>query len=66
MTRNIGNMDRIARAVIGAAFIGAALSGVIGNWGWLGVVLLATAAFSFCPAYELLGMSSCQVQPKKA
>lgn len=64
MTTNVGNMDRIARAVIGAVLVAAALSGAIGVWGWLGVVLLATALFSFCPVYAILGMSSCQVSPK--
>lgn len=64
MTTNVGNMDRIARAVIGAALVIAALSGLIGAWGWLGFVLLATAVFSFCPVYAVLGMNSCDAAPK--
>jgi hypothetical protein len=29
------------------------------NWGgWIGVVLLLTATFAFCPAYALFGMST--------
>jgi hypothetical protein len=58
MNKNIGNTDRIIRIVVGLALIIATLSGWIGVWGWLGIVPLATAIFSFCPLYALLGMSS--------
>lgn len=58
MKANVGNMDRIVRAALGAALIVASLSGAIGMWGWLGVVLVATAAFSFCPLYAALGITS--------
>lgn len=58
MKTNIGKMDRIARIVLGIALVAATLSGAIGIWGWLGVVLLGTAAVSFCPLYAALGISS--------
>lgn len=63
MKMNVGNADRIARAIIGIALIGATLYGWIGAWGWVGVVPLATAAFSFCPLYAMLGMSSRHTTP---
>lgn len=63
MKANIGNMDRIARAVVGIALIAAAISGAIGIWGWVGVVLLGTAAVSFCPLYAALGISSSRGSP---
>jgi hypothetical protein len=59
MNTNVGTIDRVARFVIGAGLIAATLAGVIGPWGWIGVVPLATAAFRFCPAYRLLGMNTC-------
>ena len=59
MKTNMCNTDRIIRAVIGIVLIGATLSGLIGMWGWLGIVLLVTAAFSFCPLYALCGCNSC-------
>ncbi|MFZ2268027.1 MAG: DUF2892 domain-containing protein [Azonexus sp.] len=58
MKANIGNLDRIARAVIGILLIGASLSGMIGLWGLLGFIPLATAALSFCPLYAVLGIRS--------
>ena len=58
MTTNIGNVDRLARAIVGIALIGATLSGLVGVWGWLGAVLLGTSVVSFCPLYAILGMTS--------
>ncbi|MDY7116773.1 DUF2892 domain-containing protein [Halomonas sp. SSL-5] len=62
MTRNVGGIDRIARIVIGALLIGLALTGVIGAWGWIGVLPLATGLFNFCPAYKLLGVNTCKLK----
>ena len=56
---NVGSTDRLARIVIGAALVLLAVTGVIGAWGWIGVVPLATGFIRFCPAYTLLGMNTC-------
>lgn len=58
MKLNVGTIDRIARALIGIVLIGLTLAGVIGWWGWIGVVPLATAAISFCPLYTMLGINT--------
>ncbi len=58
MTKNIGMIDRALRALIGIGLIAwALLGGPV--WAWIGVVPLATAAISFCPAYTLLGIRTC-------
>ena len=62
MTTNMGGTDRILRIVLGLALIIMTLSGVIGAWGWLGLVPLATAAFGFCPLYKMLGMNTCPMK----
>jgi hypothetical protein len=59
MNPNIGTIDRALRAIVGLALIAASLAGVIGLWGWIGIIPLLTAAFRFCPAYRLFGMSTC-------
>jgi len=59
MMCNVGTVDRVIRILLGLALIGATLMGVIGPWGWLGVVPLATGIFRFCPAYRLFGVSTC-------
>ncbi len=65
MKSNVGGIDRILRVVLGVALIALTLTGTIGLWGWIGVVPLLTAAVGFCPAYTLLGFSSCRVSPGK-
>lgn len=55
---NIGSADRALRIGAGAALIGLALAGLIGPWGYVGVVVLATGLFRFCPAYRLFGLST--------
>lgn len=62
MKSNVGGIDRILRIVLGLALIGATLAGVIGPWGWLGVVPLGTALLGFCPLYPLLGINTCPVK----
>jgi len=59
MKLNVGTTDRIIRAVLGIALIAATLAGWSVFWGLVGVVLLATAAVSFCPLYAVLGKSTC-------
>jgi uncharacterized membrane protein YfcA len=59
MTANVGNLDRMARIIAGLGLIAASLGGVIGLWGLIGLVPLATGVFRFCPAYRLVGLSTC-------
>ncbi len=56
ITPNVGSADKIARLVVGALLIVLALTNVIGVWGWIGVVPIATALMNWCPAYTLLGI----------
>jgi hypothetical protein len=59
MKTNVGGIDRILRIVLGLALIGLTLTGVIGAWGWLGLVPLGTALIGFCPLYPVLGINTC-------
>lgn len=57
MKANVGSADRIIRFVLGAVII------VLGFyfkslWGLVGLVPVATAALNFCPAYNLIGVST--------
>ena len=45
---NVGAIDRAVRIVVGIALIVMTLMGVIGVWGWIGVVPLLTAALGSC------------------
>jgi uncharacterized membrane protein len=63
MKSNTGNIDRAIRAILGLVLIALAATGTIGVWGWIGIVigivLLLTAVFGFCPAYAIFGMNTC-------
>jgi hypothetical protein len=65
MDKNVGNIDKVLRIVAGAVLIGLTLSGIIGVWGWIGVVPLATGLLGWCPAYTLLGIKTCPMTSKK-
>jgi hypothetical protein len=62
MKANVGSIDRVLRLVLGLALIALAATGIVGAWGWLGVVPVATALFRFCPAYTLLGVNTCGIK----
>jgi len=59
MTRNIGNIERIVRAVVGLGLISLAFWGPHTAWGWVGLVPLLTAALGWCPPYAMLGINTC-------
>jgi len=60
MKANVGTPDQIARIAVGAGLIALAATGIFSPWGWIGVVPVLTGAFRFCPAYTLLGISTCK------
>lgn len=62
MKVNVGTIDRTLRIGGGLILIALAATGQVGWWGYLGVIPLATGAFRFCPAYTLLGISSCSAK----
>jgi Protein of unknown function (DUF2892) len=62
MKTNVGTIDRVLRAALGIVLLAMTFTGAIGAWGWIGIVPLATAAFSFCPLYTVLGFSTCPMK----
>lgn len=64
MKCNVGNADRIVRALVGIALVASWLlgwteGGVAIALGFVGIVLLATSVVRFCPPYRLFGASTC-------
>ncbi len=55
---NVGNFDRAVRVLAGGGLLAMAAFGVIGAWGYLGVVPLVTGVTAFCPLYRVLGIAS--------
>ena len=58
MPVNIGSIDRTLRFVAGGVLVALAVTGTIGLWGYLGAILLGTAAVSRCPLYLPFGIST--------
>jgi hypothetical protein len=52
--------DRVLRVLIGVGLLALAFVGPKTPWGYLGIIPILTAVFSFCPAYALLGLSTCR------
>jgi hypothetical protein len=61
MKKNVGTVDKIVRFIIGSLIIAAGY--YYGSWwGLIGLLVLATATFSFCLAYVPFGISTCKVK----
>jgi hypothetical protein len=59
---NISDIDRILRVIVGLVLIGLAMAGMIGIWGYIGILPLVTALLGFCPTYSLLGINTCNTK----
>lgn len=64
MSKNVGKIDRAARAIIGLVIIALGV-GFQSWWGALGLIPIATAAIGWCPPYALLGISTCKIEDQK-
>ncbi|MFY8055054.1 MAG: YgaP family membrane protein [Limnohabitans sp.] len=65
MKANVGGIDRVLRIVAGVILVALAVTGTIGAWGYLGLIVLATGVFSFCGAYTLLGINTCPMKAQE-
>lgn len=70
-TANVGNIDRAIRLIVGVVLIvvpfvlnDSILSSSVFQWllPLVGLVLVATALFRFCPLYRLIGTSTCKAE----
>ena len=58
MKKNVGSLDSVMRVATGLVLIVATMFGLIGLWGWLGLIPLVTGLFRVCPSYMLSGFST--------
>jgi hypothetical protein len=61
MNKNMGNVDRVLRGVLGLGLLAWAVLGSQDlHWiGWLGIIPLGTALVGFCPLYRIFGFNTC-------
>jgi hypothetical protein len=58
MRHNMGSFDRWVRFIVGAIVVALVFVGPQTQWGWLGIILMASAVVDFCPLYSLFGWST--------
>jgi hypothetical protein len=66
MTINERSIDRTIRVVMGVVLLSLVFVGPQSLWGLAGIVPLLTGLVGYCPAYGLLGLSTCPVEEKPA
>ena len=66
LPRNEHSIERVIRVVLGLALLLLVVVGPKTPWGLLGLVPLLTGLIGSCPAYTLLGISTCPTKPTTA
>ncbi|GAA3871951.1 DUF2892 domain-containing protein [Celeribacter arenosi] len=65
--KNVGNLDRILRIVLGLALLAGFFLNPDAQYRWLyliGVVPLVTGLLSTCPLYKIFGFSTCPLDKR--
>ncbi len=58
MQRNIGNIERAVRIVVGIGLTSLAFVGPANPWFLLGLVVLVSGAVGWCPPYAVFGINT--------
>lgn len=53
---NIGPVDQWLRLSVGFVLLVLAGTGIVGPWGYLGVLAMLTAMVRYCPLYHVFGV----------
>ena len=64
MAANVGGIDRVIRIVVAIAPLSLffVLEANARYLGLIGLVMLATGVFCFCPAYTIFGINTCPMK----
>jgi len=64
MAANVGGIDRVIRIVVAIALLSLVfvLEANVRYLGLIGLVMLATGVFRFCPAYTIFGINTCPMK----
>jgi len=58
--KNEHTVERVLRVLIGVGLLSLVFVGPQTAWGWIGILPLVTGLVGTCPAYTLLGISTCR------
>ena len=59
MKKNIHQIERVVRVIVGAGLASLAFLGPSNYWFLLGMIPVVTGIVGWCPPYALLGISTC-------
>lgn len=62
LKRNEGTIDRVLRVILGLVLLSLVFVGPQTNWGWVGIIPLATGLIGSCPLYSILGLNTCPLK----
>lgn len=62
--QNVGSIDRVLRIVVGLFLVSLVFWGPQTLWGLVGLVPIVTALAGTCPAYTILGLSTCPAKSR--
>jgi hypothetical protein len=65
MKKNIHNVERILRIIVGLVLLLLILWGPESSWFLLGLIPLLTGLLGWCPPYAMLGINTCNLKIKK-
>ncbi len=60
MKKNIHNIERIVRIIIGLVILSLVFIGPKSLWGLIGIMPIFTGVTGWCPPYQVLGISTCK------
>jgi hypothetical protein len=58
MKKNIGNVERIIRVILGVGVVSLAFVGPRSSWAFLAIIPIVTGLIGYCPPYALLGIDT--------
>ncbi len=64
MVKNTGSWDRLARVMVGTILLTSFYYNQDTYWLLIGIVPLVTAFMSYCPLYQVFGLSTCPLEKK--
>ena len=62
MSKNIHPIERVLRVVAGIILVTMAFLGPANPWFLLGIIPVLTGLSGWCPAYTLVGISTCKTK----
>ncbi len=64
MIRNVGTTDCFIRFTVGIVLVSMVFIGPQTDWGWFGLIPLASSFLGYCPLYSLIDFNTLSTEKK--